>query len=217
MPPRGQRRGSRLAALLVLAGVGGVLSVTFLAGVWTGRHWPALTGAARPAAPRETPGRRGGDAAPAAAPMPTLTFYQELTAPLTAPPAAAKPRPPRLAEPRRDPAAAAERPAAPAAKNETASSPAPAAKAEPKPEPAGDAAGGPFTVQVASYTARPPAEALRATLAAAGHDARVAEGEAAGTVRYRVQIGAYPTREAAREAAARLAAGRAIQTFVTTR
>jgi DedD protein len=77
------------------------------------------------------------------------------------------------------------------------------------------AAGQRFTVQVAAYNVKPLAEALRSTMAAAGHDARVVESEAG--VRYRVQIGTFPTREAAREAAARLAAERSQPTFVTTR
>jgi hypothetical protein len=36
-------------------------------------------------------------------------------------------------------------------------------------------------------------------------------------VRYRVRVGAFATREAAREAAARLASDRSLSTFVTTR
>jgi DedD protein len=60
-----------------------------------------------------------------------------------------------------------------------------------------------FTVQVASYRVRPQAEALRDALASAGHDARIVEGDAAGPV-YRVQVGEFPTREAARALAARL-------------
>jgi cell division protein FtsN len=36
-------------------------------------------------------------------------------------------------------------------------------------------------------------------------------------VRYRVQVGAFPTREAAQDTAARLTAERSLSTFVTTR
>jgi cell division protein FtsN len=70
-----------------------------------------------------------------------------------------------------------------------------------------------FTIQVGAYRVRPPADALRATLAAAGHDARVVETEAPSGVRFRVQIGDFASRDAARDAASRLTG----PTFVTTR
>jgi cell division protein FtsN len=70
-----------------------------------------------------------------------------------------------------------------------------------------------FTIQVAAYRYRPPADALRATLAAAGHDARVVENDAANGVRFRVQIGDFASRDAARDAASRFNG----PTFVTTR
>ena len=60
-------------------------------------------------------------------------------------------------------------------------------------------------------------ETLRTTLAAAGHEARVVESDSGKGVRYRVQVGTFPSREAAREAAARLAAERSLSAFVTTR
>jgi len=72
-------------------------------------------------------------------------------------------------------------------------------------------------VQVAAYNARPPAEALRTTLAASGHDARVVEAATSTGVRYRVQVGSFSTRQAAQDAAARIGAERALATFVTTR
>jgi cell division protein FtsN len=87
---------------------------------------------------------------------------------------------------------------------------------EPAPPSSGES-GARFTVQVAAYNVKPLAEALRTTLAAAGHDARVVEGDPSRGVRYRVQVGAFSTREAAKEAAARLAAERSLPTFVTTR
>jgi len=206
---RGRQQGSRTGTFLVLAGIVGVLSATFIAGVWTGRNWPVITGsprspvAAEPAAPR----RVAADRAPRAPDtMPALTFYQDLTAPLTAPPPPSKPavRPPRPAEPRREEAARAEA--------------APPPAAAPRIElPAAGESSGRFTVQVAAYNTRPPAEALRATLATAGHAARILESESGSGVRYRVQVGSFPTRETAREVAARLAAERAQPTFVTTR
>jgi len=83
--------------------------------------------------------------------------------------------------------------------------------------PPASGAGERFTVQVAAYSARALAETLRATLAAAGHDARVVEAASGSGVRYRVQVGTFSTREAAREAALRLADERSQPTFVTTR
>jgi hypothetical protein len=45
----------------------------------------------------------------------------------------------------------------------------------------------------------------------------VVESDSGKGVRYRVQVGTFPSREAAREAAARLAAERSLSAFVTTR
>ena len=196
-------RGSRTGTFLVLAGIAGVLSVTFIAGVWTGRNWPVLVGNPRSPVAAEPPvkGRPSSERSRPAEPLPALTFYHDLKLPLTAPPPAPKPaKPPRLPELKRE-------------EPQAASTPPPVAPVAP-PAPAAEA-GTPFTVQVAAYNAKPLAEALRTTLAAAGHEARVVETD--GGVRYRVQVGAYPTKEAARDAAARLAAERSLPTFVTTR
>src|ERR671934_50 len=60
-------------------------------------------------------------------------------------------------------------------------------------------------------------ETLRESLASAGHDARVVEGEASGPV-YRVQVGEFATREAARAMAARLSGERSsVAPIITTR
>jgi cell division protein FtsN len=205
-----RQRGSRTGTLLVLSGVVGVLGVTFVAGIWTGRHWPLLSGAGAPAAaPVEAPaGRRGAAERPRQGePLPTLTFYHELTAPLTAPPPVPKPtRPARPPEAKRE----ADKPEA---------NPAPAAPALALPVPAATThpAGAAFTIQVGAYNVRTPADTLRATLAAAGHDARVVEAETPAGVRYRVQVGSFSTREAAKETATRLAAERSLPAFVTAR
>jgi cell division protein FtsN len=200
---RRQGRGSRTGTLLVLAGIAGVLGTTFVAGVWTGRHWPLLTGGAPPAAPADASSggrRRPGERPKQTEPLPALTFYQELTAPLTAPPPVLKPtRPARPLELRRE-----------AEKPESATAGLPAPETSPP-------AGKPFTVQVGAYNVRTPAEALRATLAAAGHDVRVVQADTPGGVRYRVQVGAFPTRDAAKETATRLGVERALPAFVTTR
>jgi len=203
MPMRGRQGGSRTGTLLVLIGIAGVLSVTFIAGVWTGRNWPVIVGNPRsPAAvDPETPKPRVAVERPRAAePLPALTFYHDLKAPLTAPPPPPKPaKAPRPPEPRREETARPE-PVSP-----------------PRAETSLPESGQRYTVQVAAYNARPPAEAMRTKLAAAGHDARIIETDQGSGVRYRVQVGAFSTKEAAREAAARLAAERSMPTYVTTR
>jgi cell division protein FtsN len=217
---RGRQRGSRVGTFLVLAGIGGVLTVAFVAGVWTGRHWPLLTAPATPPpAVDAVTGKRVTEERKTAVPsaLPALTFYQELKAPLTAPPPAPKPtknaRPPDLA--------IAPPPGAPPPGPSSTLRSEPAALPEPS---RGDAASASadkatrFTLQVGAYNARQPADTLRAMLAASGHDARVVEGtDTRGAVRYRVQVGVYPSREAAQEARARLASERALSSFVTTR
>lgn len=205
MSLRGRQRGnSRAGTFLALVGIVGVLGATFVAGLWTGRNWPVIVGNPRSPAAADTPPVKGRGAAERPRPaesLPTLTFYQDLKAPLTAPPP-----PPRPAKTARPPELKREMPE----RSEAAST------ARPEPASTGEVAAR-FTVQVAAYNVRPLAEALRTTLAAAGHDARVVEADQGGGVRYRVQVGAFPTREAAREAAARLAAERSLSTFVTTR
>jgi cell division protein FtsN len=213
--------GRRTGTFLVLVGIVGILATTFLAGVWTGRNWPLLTGAARPAGEPAGKARAAAERPRPSQTLPPLTFYRELTAPLTAPPPPAKPgkapRPPDLvrhdvaSEPRHE--AAAE--PLPARVETPSAAPSPASEASPARAETPTAGG--FTVQVAAYNARPPAEALRATLVAAGHDARVVEAVTGTGVRYRVQVGVFPSRQAAQDAAGRLTAERALSTFVTTR
>jgi cell division protein FtsN len=74
-----------------------------------------------------------------------------------------------------------------------------------------------FTVQVGAFKVRTQADALRARLAESGQDAYVDEGEVGGVPQYRVRVGTFITREAARDAAARLTAERHLATYVTTR
>jgi cell division protein FtsN len=230
------KRSGGAAGLFVLIGILTILGVTFAAGTYAGRIWatrPQVV-AAVPPAERET-ARRGGDsrASRLAEPAPRLTFYQELTAPLTAPPPPPKPAksspPPLLTNgPGASKPTMPERP--PATKPETRGARDGAITAShrpPTPEaglalPATTSLASPattvantsrFTVQVAAYRLRPPADALRTTLTAAGHDARVVENDAANGVRFRVQVGDFASRDAAREAAARFTG----PTFVTTR
>lgn len=197
---RGRRAPSRLASALFVVGCLGVLGVTFMLGVMAGRFWPRGPSAPSATATKETPPARGADrTARPPEPTPALTFYQDLTAPLTAPP------PIKAAQPGR-----VER----SEKNEAAPKPQPATPEAPGPAPTPGA----FTIQVGAYKAREPAEALRGRLAAAGHDAYVAEIDAAGSVRYRVRVGSFATREAAQRAADKIVAGeRALSAFVTAR
>jgi cell division protein FtsN len=227
---RPANKSSGAAGLFVLLGILTILGVTFAAGIYAGRIWatrPHPIAVAAAAAERET-GRRGVDARAAKVPDPgpRLTFYHELTAPLTAPPPPPKPAktspPPLVASrllPERDKQDVKEKEAPPTSAARDGST---TISSRPPTPQAGLASPAPtiptsgthrFTVQVAAYKARPPADALRASLAASGHDARVVETDASNGVRYRVQIGDFASRDAARDAAARLAG----PTFVTTR
>jgi len=208
---RGRRAPSRLASMLFVVGCLGVLGVTFVAGVMAGRLWPRNQPAqsataekeSAPARPGDRPTRPGDKSARPAEPTPALTFYQDLTAPLTAPPPVKAAKPGRTDK--------SDRPAS--------------VEAAPKPERAAlpeasapASSPGAFTIQVGAYKARDPADALRARLAAAGHDAYVAEIDASGSVRYRVRIGSFATREAAQLAADKIVAGeRKLSAFVTAR
>ncbi len=68
-----------------------------------------------------------------------------------------------------------------------------------------------------AYKPREPADALRARLAAAGHDAYVAQVDAPGSVRFRVRVGSFATREAAQQVADRIGSERSLSAFVTAR
>jgi cell division protein FtsN len=130
-----------------------------------------------------------------------LTFYRELTAPLTVPTtpptrAAAKPE---------------------AKSTELEAKPKETAKPRPVETVKAAAPDGAFTVQVGAFKTRAQADALRARLAAGGQQAYVSEIEADGATQYRVRVGSFATREAARDAAVRLASERQLATYVTTR
>ena len=208
-------RASRTGTILLLVGLGSILVVTFGTGFYAGRLSGPRPSGADSLVSRETRGGLGGarpgDAA-GAADMPDLTFYQELTAPLPAPPPPPRPvrRPP---------------PAAAAPPTSVASSPPSASSVSLPPLPERGERAGPgepsprvrYTVQVGAYRARQPAEVLRSSLAAAGHEVQVVEIDAPGGVRYRVRVGSFATREAAREAASKLTGAGVLSAFVTTR
>src|SRR5215467_5672335 len=146
---RGRRAPSRLASMLFVVGCLGVLGATFMAGVTAGRFWPRQSSTPSAAVAKDSAPARGADkTVRPTEPAPALTFYQDLTAPLTAPPPPAKPPKPGRAEKsdridRAEPAPKPERTALP----ETSAPP---------------ASSGAFTIQVGAYKAREPAEALRA-------------------------------------------------------
>lgn len=198
--PRARTR-RRLGTFFIVIGILAVLGVTFAAGALAGRFSlrPASVASAKTV---ERPAK------PAPPPQPELTFYRELTAPLTAPPAPPKAAAAKAPVKREAPAAAA---------SDKTELPTRAATDVASASPASRADEGRYTVQVGAFNAREQAEAVRARLVAAGHAAYVAEGEAAGAARYRVRIGTFTTAEDARQAAARLATEAHVATYVTTR
>src|SRR5882672_10320504 len=215
MAARG-RRSSGAARLLVLVGIVAVLGGTFLAGVYAGRIWSARAAVVAAHVRDTEPARRGpgrGGRLP------------EVPAPLTAPPP--PPRPLKTAPPPLATAPAAAPAPHPGEQADvlggrdgatTISTRPPTSRTEHAAPATTPPATGPgrFTVQIGSYRVRPPAEALRQSLASAGHDARVVAADANGPV-YRVQIGEFPSREAARALATRLAGERPVTPFVTPR
>jgi cell division septation protein DedD len=151
---------------------------------------------------------------------PVLTFYHELTAPLAPIPPHARPagkpeaRTPEVATVAPRPTDTT-KPVAPDAATVVASPREPVASpvsigASPTAEPR-------FTVQVGAFKARSQAEALRGRLAGNGQEAYVTEVETGGVTQYRVRVGSFATRDAARDAAAQLGAERQLATYVTTR
>ena len=199
-PPR---RRLRLGTLFLLLGILTVLGATFAVGALAGRFSLRPT-ASLANAPK--PAERSAKASPPQAPE--LTFYRELTAPLT--PAPLPPKSPARPVAKREPAPP---------RVDTPVEPVKAREGDhpvtPTPATSGDSAR--YTVQVAAYNARGQADALRARLAAAGHDAYVTEGETPAGTRYRVRIGTYASAEDARQAAARIGTQAQVPTYVTTR
>ena len=219
MPPK--RRGRSLASLFVLLGVVAVLGGTFAAGFLAGRHGErvgVVTGLVKPQAGKEPGRERVGPTKPSEPAPPSLTFYQELTAPLASLPPKPKesPRPGKSEPPRIDPVAKPDPSSKPERRADPASKPEPTVKAEASTAAARPSTG-PFTVQVAAYATRAQADALADRLTARRFQADVIEATTPNGVRYRVRSGTYPTKEAAREAAARLGADVRLHGFVTPR
>jgi cell division septation protein DedD len=192
-----------VATGLFLAGCLAVLCGTFVLGFIAGRLWsraPAGLSTTAAKASKDTPPARPVDrTGRPVEPPPTLTFYHELTAPLAAPPPVKPPSPARTdkTDAKADAAPKPERAALP-------EMPAPGTAAA-------------FTVQVAAYKAREPAEALRTRLSAAGLDAYVIQIDATSGARFRVRVGSFGTREAAQHVADRIGRERSLSAFVTSR
>jgi cell division protein FtsN len=197
--PRGRTR-RRLGTFFFCLGILTVLGVTFVVGALAGRFSLRPTASVASATTVERSSK------PVTPPAPELTFYRELTAPLTP-----RPLPPNPAKP-----AATREPPPPPAAAELPRREAPAEHGGAAARARAEAATR-YTVQVGSYNGRAPAEALRARLAASGLPAYLDEGETSGSTRYRVRIGAYATAEEARQAAVRLASEARVATYVTTR
>ena len=240
-----RRRGRSLGSLFVVLGLVAVLGGTFAAGFLAGRHGErvgVVAGLVKPQAGKEPGRERIGATKPSEPAPPSLTFYQELTAPLASLPPRPKesPRPGKSEPPRLDAIAKPD----PAAKPDHRADAAHRADSAPRPEKSDAAAkvdarahaaskseptaktesstaaaraSGPFTVQVGAYATRAQADALADRLTARRFQADVSETTTPNGVRYRVRSGNYPTKEAAREAAARLGADVRLHGFVTSR
>ena len=221
---RSRRGGSPVATALFLVGCIGVLGLTFALGVVTGRTWP------RSSTPITVVAKASREVSRPSEQAPALTFYQELTAPLSSPPPPTKAKPPRVEPPRLETPRAdllrADTPHADAPRAEKSDKPdavskadvvaaaAPATAAAPaKPTPGQTT----FTIQVAAYKSKEPAEALRAKLAAAGYEAYVVQVDTPGSARYRVRVGSFASRESAQQVAERIVGERSLPAFVTSR
>ena len=189
-------------AILVL------LALTFALGLLMGRQWarhaPPTT-AAEPARKAPASPRRSGltDTAVERAPerQEKLTFYQTLTAPLSAAPVST-PRPEPVARPA---------PAAPRAAER-------ADPAPPRAEARAAAASPEWTVQVGVFKSAPQAEAVKARLGRGGFDGQITASPGDdGQPRYRVRVGSFKTRDDASRAAERIRADRSLSTFVTAK
>jgi cell division protein FtsN len=200
--PRARRR-RRLGTFFFILGILTVLGGTFAVGALAGRFSlrPASVASAKTV---ERP-------KPAAPPQPELTFYRELTAPLTTPPPPPKPaaatKPPAKREPAPSAPAASERPELPARHAPDIGSTVAAARSD----------GARYTVQVGAFSAREQAESMGARLLAAGHPAYVTENDTPGGAKYRVRIGIFANAEDARQTAQRVAAEARVATYGTTR
>lgn len=235
---RRRGRGRRVGTIIAMIGVLGVVGGSFGLGVFVGRHWSYFTVATGTLFSRRTPApaREVSDErrrTETSEPMPNLTFYQDLTAPLATKRPEAHQASKRAAtdsaavrpdNPKRSAAAGEDgnrldAVARSAAVGEAAARlDSPSLTAPPKlpgaTEGPGDKAT--FNVQIAAYKTREQAETLRESLAARGVVAYVSEMSTPSGPRYRVRVGPFDSRDAAREKAIALAADTGLGAFVTT-
>ena len=215
--------------LLTGGGVIVVLVLTFALGVAVGRKWSPHREhdqtAAEPGRKQAAPvARRSGltDPAPERPPQEKLTFYQTLTAPMSAVPIPAKvsePAKPEPAKPRpTSERVSSDRPV-PATPTSPPKSDKSAASAErPSGARAGEARTGEWAVQVGVFKDRGQAESVRRPLAASGFDAYLTAVPAPdGQTHYKVRMGSFKTREEAGQMAERVRQERSLTAFVTPR
>ena len=191
------RRGIGGGALAVFATAClAVLALTFLLGVLVGRQWAHRTSTADSARVTGAPASSGARSRarrlsereaeePASQIQEKLTFYQTLTAPLTAGPPPQRTR----AESARGGPAPASAPARP-----------------------GAVADAGYTIQVAAFRSRAQADKLRETL---GGEAYVAEIGAGHGAPFRVRVGSFASRAEAEARAVRLRTELPLGAFVT--
>jgi cell division protein FtsN len=197
------------------------LSLTFASGMLVGRQWnrsappPAQAEKGKKAGPNARGSLRDSQAERAGQMREKLTFYQALPAPLgSTPPPLSKPAP-AASEPARRIQEPVDHPKDASKPADEAKGPEKSSVTEPRP-PTPDRRA--WTVQVGAYRTRELAEEYRKSLSAAGHDAYVtAFSSSEGTVRYRVRVGSFTTRNEAEKTASRLKAERSLNPFVTPR
>ena len=213
--------------LLMGGGVILVLVLTFALGIAVGRKWAshgaheqtAAEPARKPAAPVA---RRSGltDPVPERPPQEKLTFYQTLTAPMSAVPPPAKesvPGKPESATPRPPTERVSSDRPAPSTPASPSKPDKPAAPAErPSAPRTGEARTGDWVVQVGVFKDRGQAESVRRPLAASGFDAYLtAVPVADGQTHYKVRMGSFKTREEAARMAERVRQERSLTAFIT--
>jgi cell division septation protein DedD len=237
MAVRRRKRGVPLAGLLVLLGAVGMLGGTLALGFFAGRYWPrvqVLIGLAKPTSDhpgtpegrdagsrsteRPSAARRGagapGDGGEGGGALPKLTFYRDLTAPAEPPASPHRRDAAEQAKARsRGGDAPGRRADAPGRREASArETPPRAATASDLPARTDDSRQ--FAVQMAAYTTRAQAEALRERLAAKGVNADVSDASTPAGTRWRVRVGTYASRDEARAAAERLAAATSVGAVV---
>jgi cell division septation protein DedD len=190
--------------LIVVVGIVLLCAVFFHFGRRVGR---SEGGADGPAGGAETRLQSSEDAAA------DLTFFDRVTEERGsgAPPPVASGAAPTL-----PPRAGAMRDAAPPPAPPAASPPKPsvAAPRTVTPPPPAAATGGGIEIQVAVVSERARADSLASRLRSKGYAAQVSPSSSGGRTVWRVRVGGYPSREAARSAAARLEHDENLKTWI---